>query len=215
MIADLLQPETFQFFAQYLLAGYVVIIVRSRFVAGLRPKPAELIIEAVIFSLWVQLFLVVAAVVLDWFGMGEALAIRFGPEWRVSNGVFLLKVLVAPAVLGAFLGWTLSAGWRNAVLRRLSLPVTHPVETAYDFWFGNQPEPSILLITFTDGTEIAGYFGESSLAASNRELRDIYLEHLYSVGESGELADPEVPRSALVNLADVRSVEILKPEKEQ
>jgi len=54
MFTQLLAPDTFEFFARYLLAGYVVIIVRARWVAGLRPKTAEQIVEAVLFSLIVQ-----------------------------------------------------------------------------------------------------------------------------------------------------------------
>lgn len=129
MIGDLLKPKTFQFFAQYLLAGYVVIIARSRFVAGLRPKPAELIIEAVIFSLWVQMIVLCGAAIVGLIGVTAMLEARFGADWLDGDVSFLVQVLVVPAVFGAALGYNLSAGWKHALLRRLSLPVTHPVET--------------------------------------------------------------------------------------
>lgn len=215
MIGDLLKPKTFQFFAQYLLAGYVVIIARSRFVAGLRPKPAELIIEAVIFSLWVQMIVLCGAAIVGLIGVTAMLEARFGADWLDGDVSFLVQVLVVPAVFGAALGYNLSAGWKHALLRRLSLPVTHPVETGYDYKFGNQPEPCILLITYFDGTVIAGFFGEKSLAASNPDRRDIYLEYLYAVGEDGNIGEAPVKRSAVVSLDQVRSIEFLEATKEQ
>jgi len=39
----------------------------------------------------------------------------------------------------------------------------------------------------TDGSEVAGWFGERSLASSDTERKDIYLESVYRIDEdSGE-----------------------------
>lgn len=211
-MAQLLSPDTFEFFATYLLAGYAVIIVRSLFILGVRPKPAELAIEAVIFSLVNQLLATLIADISAVTGVSLWLDATDGLPDSDSKLFFFLKVLVLPSVLGMMLGYNLSAGWKNALLRRLSMPVTHPVRTGYDYWFGNEPEPCILIVSYFDGTIIAGYFGPNSLAASNPEPRDIFLEYLYTVDEKGELAEPKVKRSALINLANVRSIEILQKE---
>lgn len=210
---NLLSPGTFDFFASYLLAGYVVIIVRSRFVAGLRPKPTELVVEAIIFSLINQL---VASMIV------EISTLSGFSRWLSDVGVlpngesrlfFFAKVLILPACIGTLLGYNLTAGWKNALLRRLSLPVIHPVQKGYDFAFGNNREPGFVIVTYFDGTTVAGYFGEHSLAASDDARSDLYLERLYSLGEESlEWVEPSPSRSGLISLKNVRSIEFLDQE---
>ena len=213
--SDMIQhisPDTFEFFASYLLAGYVVIIVRSRFILGVRPKPAELIVEAIVFSLINQLLASLISELSNYTGLSH---------WLDSTGVlpgsdsklyFFLKVLALPALLGIILGYNLSAGWKNALLRRLSMPVVHPVQRGYDFAFGNGREPGFVIVKYFDETTVLGFFGENSLAASDPERSDLYLERLYFINESGSWQEPDPPRSGLVNLRDVRSIEFLDPE---
>lgn len=197
-MAALLTPETFEFFARYLLAGYIVIIVRSRFVIGLRPNPTELIVEAIIFSLIVQL-------IVEGLYLFAALNIWRQSTSDVSQRVRLfVEVLVLPALFGAALGWNLSSGWKNAVLRRLSVPVVHPVQRAHDFAFGVNRAPGFVIVTYEDGTVLRGFFGEQSLASSDPERSDLFLERIY-----GEEDGDEPTRSALISLSGVRSIEFI------
>jgi len=198
-MAQFLTPETFEFFAKYLLAGYIVIIVRSRFIVGVRPKPAEVVIEAVIFSLINQLtFSGLIAVLPDQF-----LAILD------KQLILFAEILFLPALFGLLLGWNLSRGWNNAFLGRLSMPVAHPVQRAHDYAFGNNRAPSLVIVTYEDGTVIRGYFGEASLAASDATRSDIYLERLYVEDESGQWKEIQPGRSGLITLNGVRSIEFL------
>lgn len=204
-MTQLLGPDTFEFFARYLLAGYVVIIVRSRFVSGLRPKPAELIVEAVIFSLIMQMIV-------------EAVGWLLGyVPWRMpavpDRLDLLLDVLVYPTALGALLGWNLSRGWNRSLLRRLALPLTHPIQRAHDFAFGQDREPGFVILTYEDGTVIRGWFGEKSLAASDPVRSDLYLERVYQADDDSQFVEPQPGRSALVSLSGVRSIEFLDGER--
>lgn len=208
MIAKLLSPETFEFFARYLLAGYVVILVRSRFVHGARTKTGELLIEAVIFSLLVQAALYFTSPALGWF-------------WSVIGTPFTLpgkltlfaEVLLIPAILGFILGKNLSSGWNNAILRKLSMPIVHPARRAHDFAFGNDRNPCLVILTYDDGTVVRGYFGENSLAASDDARSDIYLERLYDEDQDGQWVELSPGRSGLISLAGLRSIEFLDEEE--
>lgn len=140
-MTNLLSPDTFEFFARYLLAGYVVIFVRSAFILGLRPKPTELLIEAVILSLIAQLLVFGVEVAHEWsdLNLKENL-----PGWLLKPSEVLkltIGVLFVPALLGILLGLFLQSNWRNGILRRLSLPVVHPVRKAHDFAFGHDRQP--------------------------------------------------------------------------
>jgi len=206
-MAALLTPETFEFFARYLVAGYIVIFVRSAFVAGLRPKPAELLIEAVVLSLLVQLF----TTALSWLIAALTPSLIDGATPELG---FAVRILVVPACFGALLGVFLRSNWRNGVLRRLSLPVVHPVRKAHDFAFGNNRAPGLVEITYNDGTKIGGWFGVNSLAATDDARSDLYLERAYVISDEGTWTEPSQPRAVLLSLKDVRSIEFLLQEED-
>lgn len=204
--------QTFELIATYLLAGYVVIITRSRFIIGVRPKPSELAIEAIIFSLVNQLLATLIADLSAYVGLSGLLDRSDVLPDSDSRLFFFLKVLALPALLGLLLGYNLSAGWKNALLRRLSMPVIHPVQKGYDFAFGNERPPGFVIVTYFDGTTVLGYFGADSLAASDPERSDIYLERLYIQNDKGDWEEPTPARSGVISLRDVRSIEFLDPE---
>jgi hypothetical protein len=62
----------------------------------------------------------------------------------------------------------------------------HPIAlpTGWD-WIFSTTEPCYVLITLNNGTEIAGYFGDRSMASSDPEHKDIYIELVYKVPEDG------------------------------
>ncbi|QEW19159.1 hypothetical protein LA6_001341 [Marinibacterium anthonyi] len=201
-MSNLLSPDTFDFFAKYLLAGFIIISVRSRFVVAERPKAAETIFEAVILSLINQVLFLLA-----WPLCMKSLAlagIPIGERWP-----FFAEILLLPALLGMIAGWNLSFGWNHALLRRLSMPVEHPTRRAYDYAFTHDRPAGFVILTFTDGTQVFGYYGSNSLAANDSGRSDIYLERLYDVDEAGQWAEKSVGRSAFVSLSGIRSIEFL------
>lgn len=198
-MSQFLSPDTFEFFARYLLAGYVVIIIRSRFVSTQRPKTADLVVEAVILSLINQLVFQL----LLWPLPETSLA------WLGTKAILFSEILVLPTVLGLLLGLNLARGWNNAVLRRLSMPVSQPVHRAHDFAFTHNRSVGLVIVTYFDGTVVFGYFGEHSMAASDVERSDIYLERLYDVKDDGQWIELDPPRGALLSLNGVRSIEFL------
>lgn len=199
----LLTPDNFDFFARFLLAGWIIISIRSRFVVGERPKLAETLAEAVILSLINQL-------IFSLFSLGFDLGFPTrAPSARLN---FYAEVVLLPACLGLLFGWNLSRGWNKSLLRRLSMPIHLPKRRAYDHAFTQNQTEGFVILTFGDGTKVYGYFGENSLAGSDPEHGDIYLERLYAIGDDGQWFEENPPRSAFLDLADVRSIEFLKPE---
>jgi hypothetical protein len=210
-VPDLLSPANFDFFARYLLAGFILMSVRSWFISTQRPKPAETLFDAVILSLINQLvFLLIAYLLI-------APATQFLPP-RISSflmgatggrAAFFFEVLLLPALLGAMFGSALARDWHVALLRRFAMPNVHPTQRAYDYAFSEQPGPSFLIVTYKDGTQVFGYFGDRSLAATDDRRSDIYLERLYSVDDGGRWSETPTPRSALLMLDDIRSIEFI------
>ena len=210
-MSQFLTPESFEFFARYLLAGYVVIIVRSRFILGVRAKTSDLVIEAIIFSLLIQLAVIFLRIPAIW--LVGCFSATNQPADISTNLALFLEVLVVPSLVGLILGWNLSFGWNNTMLRRLSMPIVHPVQRAHDFAFGNAREPCLVILTFEDDMIIRGFFGETSLAASDASRSDIYLERLYIEDKTGQWSEPSPGRSGLISLAGIRSIEFLDVEE--
>jgi hypothetical protein len=69
-----------------------------------------------------------------------------------------------------------------------------------------------VIVTLNDGTQIPGYFGPSSLASSDPDHKDIFLEKVYTIPEGG--GDwVEVERSAGIHIdgAQIAYIEFRMP----
>ncbi|HEY1933962.1 MAG TPA: DUF6338 family protein [Acetobacteraceae bacterium] len=93
-------------------------------------------------------------------------------------------VFTAPIVLALVRAWTIQQDRLAGIFRSLGLRAISPIPTGWDWIFGTT-EPCYVLITLTDGTEIAGYFGRRSMASSDPDRKDIYIEKVYAVPEEG------------------------------
>ena len=93
--------------------------------------------------------------------------------------IFIVPVILAVAhariIQKDGLGW---------FYRLLGLRPISPIPTGWD-WIFSTTEPCFVLVTLTDGTEIAGYFGVRSMASSEPERKDIYIEQVYIEPDGG------------------------------
>ena len=207
---DLMTPATFDFFARYFLAGFIIATVRSRFVIGEKPSHGDIVYESIILSLINQLIFQALTALTSWIKPLVA-----GWLWQVfANfvGHFITQVetLVLPAFLGLLLGGFLQRGWNKSILGRLGMPIIHPTRRAYDYAFGDITTERFVIVTFTDGTVVNGFFGANSLASSDPANGDIYIERLYD----GAWKPTIPPKSALLMLSDLRSIEFIDPAME-
>lgn len=209
---DIFQPDTFEFFARFFLAGFIIASVRARYVIGDKPAHADIIYEAIILSLLNQLIFQAFAASANW--VWPTVSGMFAPRWlyeTVEHFAFQVETLLLPAVLGVLSGRFLRSNWNLPILRRLAMPIVHPTLRAYDYAFGDIPSHRFLIVTYVDGTMIFGYFGPNSLASSAPDRGDIYIERLYDIIE-GVWTPSNPPKSALLMLKDLRSIEFIEPE---
>ena len=105
-----------------------------------------------------------------------------GPYSRLLAWFFV--IFVAPvtfAVLRAKFMQTTKLDW---IFRLLSLRPISPIPTGWDWIFSRTGE-CFMLVTLNDGREIAGWFGSKSMASSDPQRKDIFIEKLYTVPEDG------------------------------
>lgn len=207
MFKDLLTPETFEFFASFVLAGFIIISVRTRFAIGERASLSERLVEAVVLSLINQVIFLLIVSLATWLGL-DGLG-----EYLPDRTLFFIEILALPLMLGVFFGYNLTNGWSLALFRRLGMPISHPLDHAYDYAFQRQREPCFVIVTYEDGTKIYGFYGTESFAASDATRGDLFLQRLYTVEEqaNGDMQwiEDKVGRSVLITLTSIRSIEFL------
>ena len=201
-MGQLLTPETFEFFARYLLAGFVFMSARSRFVAGERPRINETLVESLILSLINQMvaLLTFAGATQDWSAANPSLRL-------------FLEVVVQPAFLGLLTGWLSVRNWLPAGLRRLIMPAVRPVLPAVDYAFDRLEAPAYVILTFEDGRQVFGFFGSASMVSTDTENGGMFIEDIYSVSGDGVWTPADPGRGAWVAMSRLRSIEFIGSEE--
>lgn len=93
-------------------------------------------------------------------------------------------IFIAPVILALVRAWIVQQDGLGWFYRWIGLRAISPIPTGWD-WIFSTTEPCYVLITLTDGTEIAGYFGRRSMASSDPERKDIYIERAYRIPADG------------------------------
>ena len=201
-MGQLLGPETFEFLARFFLAGWLFLSVRSWWVRGERPRPNEVLFEAITLSLLNQLVALITLPLLS-------------DETDGGNNLLrlLTEVLFQPLAFGILVGWLAERNSLPDGLRRLLMPSTTPVSDAFDFAFAQIKNESFLILRFNDGRAIYGFFGKNSFASNDGEGSGVFLEALFVLGDDEKWIGAEPPRSAWINLDGLASIEMISEEE--
>lgn len=99
---------------------------------------------------------------------------------------WLVILAVVPAVIALIHAKLVQRDGFAKIWQWLGLRSINPIPTGWERIF-SRTEPCFVVVRMTDGSEVAGWFGERSLASSDTERKDIYLELVYRIDEdSGE-----------------------------
>ena len=112
--------------------------------------------------------------------------IDYQPELGMSNlGTlsWFVWLFVIPLVVGFALATIQNAqigNWARSALARFGLSPVHPIPTAWDWKFSDGNKQWVL-VTLTDGSQVAGYWGSESFVSSDPTERDIYIQKIYAL----------------------------------
>jgi len=190
-----------------LVPGFVYSAVLTKFVPLRQNREKEILllrfltITAVNYAIFSPLILITGAWLSD------------RPLYQVIAWFFI--IIVAPACLAILSAEIIQHNGFAWVYRWLHLYAISPIPTGWDWIFSRlgRTGPCFILITLTDGTEIAGYFGPNSMASSDPERKDIYLEKVYTVPpDGGEWKEVEGSLGMHVNGAQIAYIEFRSSE---
>lgn len=166
------------FVVSVLVPGFIYAGVMSTFVPARAHKEKELLLlrylTATAFNFAIcspLIYLLVFGVIFPRNAVAQALC-------------WFFIIFIAPVILAMVRARIVqrdSLGWLFGLLGLRSIS---PIPTGWDWIFGTT-EPCYVLITLTEGTEIAGYFGRRSMASSDPDRKDIYIERVYTVPTDG------------------------------
>lgn len=188
---DLDSPEAFQVVLYFVVPGLIAVFVRAQFLTGRLQKHTDAILSYLPISL------------IYWaLAMLAGLTVKQISE---SSYIAFLAIFVGPAIFGALLGLNARLELIRGLLRKAKLNPVHPVPTAWDWKFHRQ-EPQFVLVTMTDGECVAGRFDGKSFASSDPLERDIYIEKVFEIQDSGPWRDVG-EKGILIRPSEVRYIE--------
>ncbi len=102
----------------------------------------------------------------------------------VRLGAWFVVIFIAPIIFAIIRAKSIQSSKPSWIFGRLGLRIIDPIPTGWD-WIFSRVARVYVLITLTDGTEIAGLLGEGSFVSSDPEKKDIFIEKVYTVPNDG------------------------------
>ncbi|MGN8817798.1 DUF6338 family protein [Oribacterium sp. HCP28S3_H8] len=195
-------PETIIYTFLFLVPGYVISEIISSFlpekeIDTLRKTLQCLMYSVINISLWYWLFRLIAN--------------HLSSDTSVFWLAMVLAYIVTSIITGVCLGIVRLKNFPRRLLSIFKVNVQHPAPTAWDYRF-SKDECCWVEVILNNGDTIKGYFGSDSLASSQENYHDLYLEKLYVMGsETWKLVDRTA--GVWINPSEIRYIKFYKTEE--
>jgi hypothetical protein len=193
-MADIPQAKDLVELAGILAPGLIILGIRSRFRDG---TPADLKDKTINYGAVSVAYLAVSYPIFHadtWVQM---------PLWLWQLSLYF----VWPFVIGVLVVYADNSEWFYKACKRLGLKPSHHIPAAWDYAFSNLRRGTYVLVRLNDGKEVAGLMGTKSFASSAREERDLLIQEVWKVPETGAWERLIPPRAVLLCGRDIRFVE--------
>lgn len=196
---DLPKADELKSLVSLLAPGLIILWFRQRVTAGPAPKLEE---RALAYACVSSIYYAAAHPVLQYWG----------PKWH-WNPTFTIFVeyLALPVAIGIAVAVTANRAWTSRLWGAIGLQPVHHIPTAWDYVFSDLDSGQFILVTLTDGSQIAGLFGSGSFASSNEGERDLLIASVWEIAKDG-WTEPTEKRSILLCGKDIKAVEFIRTE---
>lgn len=195
---ELSDVENLKALISTLAPGLIILGIRQRFIAG--PEPS-----------FQDRALAYAGVSALYYAISNPIAVYLNAPGRIEPwAISSLQYVIIPVAIGILAGAVTSNDWLGAFLRNLRLSPVHHVPTAWDYAFSRLKGETYLLVTLTDGTQVAGFYGQQSFASSSNNERDLLIEDVWVVQKTGTWTRATTEKSILLCGRDIRYVEFIR-----
>ncbi len=126
----------------------------------------------------------------------------------ISAVAWFTIIFLSPIILGIVAGYNSQRNWVRKFLHAVGLRPIHVMPTAWERRFDETNKPHWVLIALKQGQTVAGYYGLNSYASSESSKRDIYIEQIYQVDNTGQWKIMGLGHGILINSDEIRFVEM-------
>lgn len=132
---------------------------------------------------------------------------------NLSNTLFWLILPLGVSFIGSILALLLAWFKHKQILRILfkksKISPTHSIPYAWDYAFHNSFS-HFIVVTLIDGSQIFGWYSTNSIASSEPDQRDIFIEKTYSYNDTWKEIEPS--EGIWIRGDQIRAIEFLKGE---
>ena len=180
-------------FLVFFVPGAIILYVRSQLTTGRLPPPSERFLSYLILS---TIYLALTLPFID-----------YQPDLGLANlgsRSWIIWLFMVPIVVGLVLALT-GSHFRD-FLMKIGLKPVHPIPSAWDWKFSNVSEQWVL-VTLSDGSQVAGLLGVESFVSDDPAERDIYIDQVYTFDPNSGKWTEAGRKSILVAGGQVKTVE--------
>lgn len=188
------EPDDLKQLLQLLAPGFVILGIRQWFLVGAPPALAERALSyAAVSAAYFAIALPSVTLACDF--------LRLSQFTRDCWAYFWL-----PVFIGVGYSWFAEKDAPNRIWRLLGITPVHRIAGAWDFAFRRAPV-TYIMVTLTDGTQVAGLYGEGSFAASAADKRDLLISRVFTIDSAGAWMEANPPKSILLCGGDIQAIE--------
>jgi hypothetical protein len=120
-----------------------------------------------------------------------------------------LSLLATSAISGVVIGLIRKFELLRKLFARFDINILHPVPTAWDYKFSEIYTEKWVIVTLENDKHVYGKFGYASLASSEKDERDIFLEEIWSLGEDDNWKKRERTDGVWIKATNIKMIEFL------
>jgi hypothetical protein len=123
--------------------------------------------------------------------------------------LLVLCVLVTSLISGVAIGLIRKFEVLRKIFARFDINIIHPVPMAWDYKFSEIQAEKWVIITLDNDKHVYGKFGYASLASSDKDERDIFLEEVYTLGEDEKWVRKERTDGIWIKASNIKIIEFM------
>lgn len=126
-----------------------------------------------------------------------------------------LIILISPILLGVLGGYLSKKELVRRTFQRVGLNPVHVIPTAWDYKFSTIKDRLWVIVTLKDGSSVTGTFSSKSFVSSDEKDRDLYLEEVYDVLDTGPWEKVPRTQGILIRGDQIKHIEFFQDEVER
>lgn len=192
--------------AYFLVPGYLISEIIKHFLPETKVDEFEKTIQCLGYSV-LELTL--------WYWFFSIIMNKYDKKTYKYWLFLMLAILVTSFITGIVIGLIKQKKPLKCILDCLDIKTDHPIPTGWDYKFFNTETTRWVCICLDNDTYIRGKYGTNSLASSEPDNHDIYLEEVYLKDENGDWKKEERTDGIWVSATGIKWINFYKEEGEE